>query len=37
MENITVLTDEQILAAADSFDFSDTVAPSIVLGEPCDV
>ncbi|WP_255607763.1 hypothetical protein [Micromonospora sp. PLK6-60] len=43
MENInTVLTatDDELLTAAEvtSADFSDaTVAPSIVLGEPCDV
>ncbi|MEV0155421.1 hypothetical protein AB0H57_17005 [Micromonospora sp. NPDC050686] len=43
MENMTAVlaaTDEQLLTAAEvaSVDFSDAiVAPSIVLGEPCDV
>lgn len=40
MQNITAMltaTDEQLLTAADvaSIEF-DAVAPSIVLGEPCD-
>lgn len=43
MENMTAAlsaTDEQLLEAADvaTEDFTDTAAaPSIVLGEPCDV
>lgn len=41
MENMTAVltaTDEQLLTAADvaSIDF-EAVAPSIVLGEPCDI
>lgn len=42
MENITAMlasSDEQLLTAADAatVDFRDSVAPSIVLGEPCDI